>query len=349
MFPNTVSAKTQQFSGTCFQPVLSVLWWNNSNLPDILLRKVHLDPAFLPCLILTAQTERFQRMSLSRGQELERKSEKAVSIKALTSGRDGILQCVSTGIVVREPEVKSQLCQESNTPFKAALLLGTFMFLHLFFLLPQLLQNPLLLTWWKTKWVKCMWEHFASYTETEVIITFPRMQSPRPANHLIRMSGQKANRDHFLSIMSNQRSRLLHEVGKDALKWLFKPESVDRAGTLRKNDIIPFNGKYRVSSWRLPSNSSRTPPPQRARVHESIQWTPSLRTYQEPIQIQGVILSLWVIPHSPNFWESGTEFGSMISVTRPLKHHLAIPEMSLRKKQQKGTINRKTEQTLNIA
>ena len=226
------------------------------------------------------------------------------------------------------------------------------MFLHLFFLLPQLLQNPLLLPW-----VKCTWEHFASYTETEVIITFPRMQSPRPANHLIRMSGQKANRDHFLSIMSNQRSRMLHEVGRDALKWLFKPESVDRAGTLRKNDIIPFNGKYRVSSWRLPSNSSRTPPPpqegQGTRIHTMNPLTENLPKFQYTAigaysNTGGYFKS---VSHStqPYLWESGTEFGSMISVTGPLKHRPAIPEMSLRKKQQKGTINRKTEQTLNIA
>lgn len=63
-----------------------------------------------------------------------------------------------------------------------------------------------------------MLEHFASYTETEVIITFPRMQSPHPAKHLICISVQKANRDHLLSIMGNERSRPLHEVGRDSLK-----------------------------------------------------------------------------------------------------------------------------------
>lgn len=63
-----------------------------------------------------------------------------------------------------------------------------------------------------------MGEHFASYNETEVIITFPGIQSLWPAHHLIRIYVQKVNRVNFLSIMSNQRSRLLLEVGNDSVE-----------------------------------------------------------------------------------------------------------------------------------
>lgn len=70
-----------------------------------------------------------------------------------------------------------------------------------------------------------------------------------PASKLfnVYLYAHKVSRVYFCSIMTNQRSRLIEQVRKASLGWWFKSESIDKAGTLRReSDIILPNRKYWV-------------------------------------------------------------------------------------------------------
>ena len=87
--------------------------------------------------------------------------------------------------------------------------------------------------------------HLASYTETEVSNYFSK-DARSPPSKLLNVY-LYARRVYFLSIMTNQRSRLIEEVRKASLGWWFKSESIDKAETSRKkSDIIPPN---KVLGW----------------------------------------------------------------------------------------------------
>lgn len=152
------------------------------------------------------------------------------------------------------------------------------------------------------------------------------MRSPLLANHLRCIYVQKVNRVNSLSIITNQKSRLLEEVRKDSLGWLFKSESVDKAGILREeSDIIPLNGKYRLATY-----TSRT--------SQERQSTFNSNNEKPPLKLTRILnISIWdylntgacsesvVNATHPYPWKSGTEFGYLISIMVPLNHHPATP------------------------
>ena len=161
--------------------------------------------------------------------------------------------------------------------------------------------------------------------------------------------------------MTNQRSRLIKEVRKASLRWWFKSESTDKAGTLRKeSDIILPNrsiGLVRNFVWifchiwvKFLANSIQSPLgnfpgmqegcSKKERAH-SIQTKNNLTSDKEQPHLKltkmlSISETIWVIGvcsesvvHSTRLypWASAKVFASVLSVIVPLSHHPATPEM----------------------
>ena len=190
-------------------------------------------------LILSAAfTEQFQGLSLVR------QGQKAVKVSDVKERWHPLGHEPRNWSQMSWSQIPDQLV--SNTYLRSSFLSWKLHFLDLFThcKICTTPPPPFFLTG-EIKWLKHMWEHLASYTETEVSNYFSK-DARSPPSKLFNVY-LYARRVYFLSIMTNQRSSLIEEVRKASLGWWFKSESIDKAGTSRKeSDIIPPNRKYWV-------------------------------------------------------------------------------------------------------